>query len=62
MNFFTMYDGKTNVSIRLKMVIIHGGKMSTLFKFLTTSNEIKRDELTLARELCIRCEAGLDKL
>lgn len=37
-------------------------KNQTLFKLLTTSNEVKRDELILAGELCIRCEAGLDEL
>lgn len=50
------------MSISLKVVIIRGGKKSTLLKLLTTSNEVKRDELTLAGELWIRCEAGLDKL
>lgn len=49
------------MSIRLKVVIIRGEKRSTLFKLLTTRNEVKRDELTLARELCIRCESGLDE-
>lgn len=59
--FLTVCDGSTNVSIRLKVVIIRGEKRSTLFKLLTTRNEVKRDELTLARELCIRCESGLDE-
>lgn len=50
------------MSTKLKVVIIRGGKESTLFKLLTTISEVKRDELTLAGELCIRCEAGLDEL
>lgn len=50
-----------NVSVGLKMIFRHGGKKSTLFKLLIMSNEVKRDELTLAVEFCIKCEAGLDK-
>lgn len=43
-----------NVSIGLEMVFIQGGEKSTLFKLLITSNEVKRDELTLAGEFCIK--------